>query len=368
MRPTAIASLSTITGRRRPRRNRHMDQTLHDFVLNLLTNPDAKSAFDLDPEGALQAAGLPDITAADVQDVVPLVVDYAPVHGLAPVAPLAGQLGADPLLTDTTDVVAQLQTVPQDITISSSYSGVDVKAGVLGAIAVDPTSVAAGGDGAARDRPGHRAERPRDRPDRGARRDPHPRRRRVGRGGHRGRPGGRRRGRRRRHQRGRPARRHRRRPAGHPGRPARRRASRHLRPGRRGRRLARRRRHPRRARRRRHPGRARRQRLRRPGSAGRRVVHGGRRDAPGGRRRLRPHRHGGQRDRRRQRRCERRLRGPRRCVRVGRRRAAGARRRSVLIGVRPRRKAGSPRAIRLSACSRSIRHLIIAPKSAHLVR
>lgn len=104
-----------------------MDQTLHDFVLNLLTNPDAKSAFDLDPEGALQAAGLTDITAADVQDVVPLVVDYAPVHGLAPVAPVAGQLGVDPLLADTTDVVAQLQAVPQDITISSSYSGVDVR-------------------------------------------------------------------------------------------------------------------------------------------------------------------------------------------------------------------------------------------------
>ncbi|MDH6464761.1 hypothetical protein M2302_004962 [Micromonospora sp. A200] len=121
-----------------------MDQTLHDFVLNLLTNPDAKSAFDLDPEGALQAAGLTDITAADVQDVVPLVVDYAPVHGLAPVAPVAGQLGLDPLLADTTDVVAQLQAVPQDITISSSYSGVDVKAGVLGAIAVDPTGIAAG--------------------------------------------------------------------------------------------------------------------------------------------------------------------------------------------------------------------------------
>ncbi|MEU8296516.1 IniB N-terminal domain-containing protein [Micromonospora sp. NPDC048909] len=121
-----------------------MDQTLHDFVLNLLTDADARSAFDLDPEGALQAAGLTDITAADVQDVVPLVVDYAPVNGLAPVAPVVGQLGADPLVTDATDVVGQLQSVAQQITISSSYSGVDVKAGVLGAIAVDPTAVAAG--------------------------------------------------------------------------------------------------------------------------------------------------------------------------------------------------------------------------------
>ncbi|MEU6207241.1 IniB N-terminal domain-containing protein [Micromonospora musae] len=121
-----------------------MDQTLHDFVLNLLTDADARSAFDLDPEGALRAAGLTDITAADVQDVVPLVVDYAPVQGLAPVAPVLGELGAEPLVTDATDVVGQLQQVAQQISVTNGYHGVDVKAGVLGAIAVDPTSVAAG--------------------------------------------------------------------------------------------------------------------------------------------------------------------------------------------------------------------------------
>ncbi|RKN25712.1 IniB N-terminal domain-containing protein [Micromonospora musae] len=121
-----------------------MDQTLHDFVLNLLTDADARSAFDLDPEGALRAAGLTDITAADVQDVVPLVVDYAPVQGLAPVAPVLGELGAEPLVTDATDVVGQLQQVAQQISVTNGYNGVDVKAGVLGAIAVDPTSVAAG--------------------------------------------------------------------------------------------------------------------------------------------------------------------------------------------------------------------------------
>ncbi|MET8257842.1 IniB N-terminal domain-containing protein [Micromonospora sp. NPDC005205] len=119
-------------------------QTLHDFVLDLLTNPDARSAFDLDPEGALRSAGLTDITAADVQDVVPLVVDYAPGAGLAPLASPVGQLGLDPLLTDTTDVVGQLQSVAQQISVTSSPSGVDVKAGVLGAIAVDPSTAAAG--------------------------------------------------------------------------------------------------------------------------------------------------------------------------------------------------------------------------------
>ncbi|MFG2101249.1 IniB N-terminal domain-containing protein [Micromonospora echinaurantiaca] len=119
-------------------------QTLHDFVLNLLTDPDARSAFDLDPEGALRAAGLNDITAADVQDVVPLVVDYAPVHGLAPIAPTTGQLGVDPLLADTTDVVGQLQNVTHQLTLTTSDNGLDVKAGVLGAIAVDPTAVGVG--------------------------------------------------------------------------------------------------------------------------------------------------------------------------------------------------------------------------------
>ncbi|MFD6567907.1 IniB N-terminal domain-containing protein [Micromonospora profundi] len=119
-------------------------QTLHDFVLDLLTNPDARSAFDLDPEGALHAAGLTDITAADVQDVVPLVVDYAPGPGLAPLASPVGQLGFDPLVTDTADVVGQLQSVAQQISLTSSPSGVDVKAGVLGALAVDPNTVAAG--------------------------------------------------------------------------------------------------------------------------------------------------------------------------------------------------------------------------------
>jgi hypothetical protein len=117
--------------------------TLHDFVLNLLTDADAKAAFDLDPEGALQAAGLTDITPADVQDVVPLVVDYAPTQGFAPVAPVTGQLGADPLVADATGVVGHLQTATPEISISG-YTGLDVKAGVLGAIAVDPAAASLG--------------------------------------------------------------------------------------------------------------------------------------------------------------------------------------------------------------------------------
>ncbi|NJP34294.1 IniB N-terminal domain-containing protein [Micromonospora thermarum] len=119
-------------------------QTLHDFVLNLLTEPAARTAFELDPQGELLAAGLTDITAADVQEVVPLVVDHVPAYGVSTVTSATGQLGFGPLVSDATDVVSQLQNVTQQISVSSSDSGVGVAAGTLGAIAVDPSAVAAG--------------------------------------------------------------------------------------------------------------------------------------------------------------------------------------------------------------------------------
>jgi hypothetical protein len=58
--------------------------TLHDFVINLLSDADARAAFDIDPHGALDEAGLTGVTPADVQDLMPLVADYAPsnVSGL----------------------------------------------------------------------------------------------------------------------------------------------------------------------------------------------------------------------------------------------------------------------------------------------
>ncbi|QGN49674.1 hypothetical protein GKC29_24465 [Micromonospora sp. WMMC415] len=119
-------------------------QTLHDFVLNLVTDSAALSAFELDPQGELLAAGLTDITVADVQEVVPLVVDHVPAYGVSAVTSVTGQLGFGPLVTDATDVVGQLQYVTQQISVSSSDSGVSVAAGALGAIAVDPSSVTAG--------------------------------------------------------------------------------------------------------------------------------------------------------------------------------------------------------------------------------
>lgn len=54
-------------------------QTLHDFTLTLLGDLDAREAFQLDPEGTLQAAGLGDISPVDVHEILPLVLDSASV-------------------------------------------------------------------------------------------------------------------------------------------------------------------------------------------------------------------------------------------------------------------------------------------------
>lgn len=119
-------------------------QTLHDFVLDLLTDPDARSAFELDPEGTLRDAGLSDLTVADVQDVVPLVVDYAPVQGITNLDALEGlglgAFDADPAV----GVVNQLQSVVQNAAVAAGPTSADVNAATLGAITVDPLGVGIG--------------------------------------------------------------------------------------------------------------------------------------------------------------------------------------------------------------------------------
>ncbi|MGW3614960.1 IniB N-terminal domain-containing protein, partial [Micromonospora sp. NPDC005163] len=57
-------------------------QSLQDFVFGLLSNVDARAAYEADPQGALDGAGLNDVNPADVQDIVPLVADYVPVQGV----------------------------------------------------------------------------------------------------------------------------------------------------------------------------------------------------------------------------------------------------------------------------------------------
>jgi hypothetical protein len=79
-------------------------QTLHDFALNLLNDPTALAAFGTDPQQALAAAGLGDVSAADVHEVIPLVLDYVPVDSLPAFGglPAVGDLSS--LGTDATGI------------------------------------------------------------------------------------------------------------------------------------------------------------------------------------------------------------------------------------------------------------------------
>lgn len=75
-------------------------QTLHDFALNLLNDPTALAAFGTDPQGALAAAGLGDVSAADVHEVIPLVLDFVPVDSLPAIGGLPGVGDLLPVGTD----------------------------------------------------------------------------------------------------------------------------------------------------------------------------------------------------------------------------------------------------------------------------
>ena len=105
--------------------------TLQDFVLNLIYDPAARSAFELDPESALQHAGLGDVTAADVRQVIPLVVDSAPVTGLHAPA------GVDDLATgvanlDVAGAVSHLQAITAQVAYSAGTAFGDTGSSMAG--------------------------------------------------------------------------------------------------------------------------------------------------------------------------------------------------------------------------------------------
>jgi hypothetical protein len=129
-------------------------QTLHDFVLNLITDDSFGTSFLSDPTGVLSDAGLGDVTGLDVQEVTSLVADHLP----APVAD-AVESGFAALPADVTGVndlhcaLAHLETVaavaqglPATVTglsTSSAFSG-DAD-GFAGAAALASDTVQASG-------------------------------------------------------------------------------------------------------------------------------------------------------------------------------------------------------------------------------
>lgn len=85
---------------------------LHDFVLNLLSDPTALQAFNLDPATVLDSAGLGDISAADVSEVVPLVMDLLPMQNTQVVdTALSSLTSLDSVGSGQAGAIAQLQNV-----------------------------------------------------------------------------------------------------------------------------------------------------------------------------------------------------------------------------------------------------------------
>ncbi|SEQ21703.1 hypothetical protein SAMN05216188_102437 [Lentzea xinjiangensis] len=113
--------------------------TLHDFVLNLLSDPSLKAAFAADAQGTLEQAGLADITAVDVQEVIPLVIDLLP-ETPAGLPALEGVyfdgVAEDVLAEGPLGAISQLQAVASQLT-SSGLSLDNIATSSAGLIAAD---------------------------------------------------------------------------------------------------------------------------------------------------------------------------------------------------------------------------------------
>ncbi|MEU4245534.1 IniB N-terminal domain-containing protein [Actinoplanes sp. NPDC026619] len=120
--------------------------TLQDFVLNLIYDPVARDAFEVDPHGTLQEAGLGDVTAADVQDVLPLVLDFAPLQGLSSID---GVSQVDSLTTgvanlDIAGAAAHLQTITAQLGGTASHVTGDLNVAAAGAVTVTADHLVSG--------------------------------------------------------------------------------------------------------------------------------------------------------------------------------------------------------------------------------
>ncbi|PRY46510.1 IniB N-terminal domain-containing protein [Umezawaea tangerina] len=115
--------------------------TLHEFVLGLLSDPTALADFQNDAEGALGAAGLGDISALDVQEVLPLVLDYVPAGSLPALdGSVLNGMPVDLDLAGPAGAITQLQVVTQLVGVPSTT---DVNLAATGAIAADETGLEA---------------------------------------------------------------------------------------------------------------------------------------------------------------------------------------------------------------------------------
>lgn len=113
-------------------------QNLQDFVLNLLNDEGARSAYAADPMGALADAGLGDLTPQDVQEVIPLVTDAIPSE-----TPL-GDFAVDATgVMDGTESLGGSLGVTNDLGAMKAWAG-EGELGVWGGTATDALGRLAG--------------------------------------------------------------------------------------------------------------------------------------------------------------------------------------------------------------------------------
>lgn len=120
-------------------------ETLHSFVLNLLSSAEAREAFQLNPEAVLGDAGLGDIDALDVQEVIPLVIDYAPLSNVADLDAALTEMMPAALDVGHAGAIHQLQIVTQHLPVgpAGGSSIVDANVASIGALAAGPGGLTA---------------------------------------------------------------------------------------------------------------------------------------------------------------------------------------------------------------------------------
>ncbi|WP_367132705.1 IniB N-terminal domain-containing protein [Saccharothrix sp. HUAS TT1] len=112
--------------------------TLHDFVLDLLSDPTALADFQADAEGTLAKAGLSDISALDVQEVIPLVLDYVPTGSLPALdGSVLEDLPLDLLDAGQAGAIFHLKAVTDQLAVSGATGAGDLKAAVAGTLSAD---------------------------------------------------------------------------------------------------------------------------------------------------------------------------------------------------------------------------------------
>jgi hypothetical protein len=99
------------------------DQSLWEFLLNLLSDPEARAEFNEDPEGTLRDAGFEDVSPHDLKDAIDLVNDQSDVTYEAP-----------EVTNDDVTAKEYIQTVVNNVE-NNSYTEID-----------NSTSIEAGGD------------------------------------------------------------------------------------------------------------------------------------------------------------------------------------------------------------------------------